>query len=114
MGTRTLARKVKTFKGFLVVVGTTKGSGMCQYVVGDRKKAERVGKKMVKFCNSVFKQENLIIDLQKVMLKKCNTSWCKNLCENYECFCEKCNDLMWEARSDLMAERQKEKEEMAI
>jgi hypothetical protein len=92
--------------GFRVIVGTKKGSGFFNYIKGTKKEAQKLGEKM----KLIFPQENQIIDLQAVNLKKCDMKECDNLCESNVIYCLKCEDLLFDAQ----AEARERKEEIEI
>jgi hypothetical protein len=97
--------RVEAVKGWRVIVGKEKNSGMFQYVVGSKEKAQKVGEKTAEELKSVFKQQNnddseLIISLEAVTLKKCDTSYCSRLCEADERYCLKCEDDYLEAQME--------------
>ena len=94
------------FNGYCVVVGTTKGSGVFRYVLGDEKEAIRIGELMKEQEAKFFfnwgnnKHKELFVDLRKVKLSKCQMESCENLCESGEHYCLKCEDNLADARID--------------
>ena len=99
-------------KGYRIIVGKKKGSGLLNYSKGDIKKAEALGKRMRLGLeqNGLGQNEELSVDIQSVKLKKCDTSYCKNLIEVDEGrMCEKCESIMYDAQMEY-AELKREEE----
>ena len=93
------------FNGYCVVVGTTKGSGVFRYVLGDEKEAIRIGELMKEQEAKFFfnwgnnKHKELFVEMRKVKLSKCKMEYCENLCED-DYYCDRCEDSINDARID--------------
>ena len=91
----------KVLNGFRVVVGTKKGSGMFNYVIGNKAKAREIGEYMKETNKLLFRHQKgkkVFISLEPCKLQKC--SYCDNICEENERLCMKCEDLMYDAMCD--------------
>jgi hypothetical protein len=95
---------VKIIKGYRVVVGCKKGSGFSIYVKGDRAEAKKVGENMRKDVKAIFNQKKVFVTLVPIKLKKCDISYCNELCEIEEKYCLGCSDLMLDAMCEAKSE----------
>ena len=84
-------------KGYRIIVGKEKGSGMLNYCKGNEEEAKALGEQM-KLAFKQHSEAELQVDIQSVKLKKCDTSYCKILIEAEERFCLKCEDIMYDAQ----------------
>jgi len=100
---------LKSFKGYLVVVGLQKGSGSFRYIKGNKEQAIKLGEEMKKAEGKLFFQEKtLYVDIQPKELQKCSMPSCNHLCESSEQYCLRCEDLMYEAQMEYSEQRKEE------
>lgn len=102
----------KEYRGFRVIVGSKKGSGMFAYSVGNRTKADKVAKNMKETGNMMFKRQKskkLCVVLEPCILKRCKSEGCKGLCEKGETYCMRCEDNMYDAMCEAKSMSQAER-----
>lgn len=94
------------FKGFRIIVGKSKGSGLFEYFKGTRTNALKRAKVMLKETEKMISQD-CVITLEPCWLKKCNIKYCERLCESNEPYCLRCEDILWDTQLDIDCERLK-------